>query len=67
MIMNQGGCGKKTPGIGDIAYVKDLLTENIVTTTFKCSKFGIGYHPNSKLGWVHISFFLEIVQFNYTG
>jgi hypothetical protein len=52
MIINQGGCGSISPGIGDIAYVKDLRTEKIVTTNFRCSKFGTYYHSYQKFGWV---------------
>ena len=57
MIVDRG-CGPLSPGIGDIAYVKDLMTDKIVTTTFKCSVFG---HPHSSsLGWVcsHRVFYL---------
>lgn len=35
MITNQG-CSSNWPGIGDIEYVKGLLTGNIATTTFRC-------------------------------
>ena len=52
MIMGEKGCGLGAPGIGDIAYVKDLQTEEIVSTTFRCSQFGIGHHKKSKIGWV---------------
>ena len=52
LMMNTGGCDLRSAGIGDIAYVKDLLTENIVTTNLKCSKFGFAYHPLVKFGWV---------------
>ena len=52
-MMNTAGCDQRSAGIGDIAYVKDLLTENIVTTiTLRCSKFGYGYHPLVRFGWV---------------
>ena len=50
--MGEKGCDITSPGIGDIAYVKDLQTKKIVTTSFRCSKFGIGYHPLSRFGWV---------------
>ena len=51
MIVDHG-CAQATPGIGNIAYVKDLQTENIVTTKFRCSVFG-GYHnPATGFGWV---------------
>ncbi len=51
-MMNTAGCDQRSAGIGDIAYVKDLLTENIVTTKLRCSKFGYGYHPLVRFGWV---------------
>ncbi|XP_028413272.1 uncharacterized protein LOC114536121 [Dendronephthya gigantea] len=54
MIVNQGGCGATSPGIGDIAYVKDLRTEKIVTTKFRCSQFGLHQHFFLKIGWVGI-------------
>ena len=53
--MNEGGCGRLSPGIGHISYVKDLQTEEIVTTKFRCSNFGTYYLKNSKLGWVSTS------------
>ena len=52
MIMGEKGCEIGTPGIGDIAYVKDLQTEEIVSTTFRCSQFGVGYHHKTMVGWV---------------
>ena len=52
MIMGDKGCDINSPGIGDIAYVKDLQTEKIVTTSFRCSKFGVGHHLQSGTGWV---------------
>ncbi|CAB4004934.1 Hypothetical predicted protein [Paramuricea clavata] len=51
LMMNTGGCDQRSAGIGDIAYVKDLLTEKIVTTRLRCSKFGFAYHPLVKFGW----------------
>ncbi|XP_028391546.1 uncharacterized protein LOC114516311 [Dendronephthya gigantea] len=51
MIANQGGCGATSPGIGDIAYVKDLQTEKIVATKFRCSQFGTFRHFFLKSGW----------------
>ncbi|XP_028391389.1 uncharacterized protein LOC114516186 [Dendronephthya gigantea] len=51
MIVNQGGCDATSPGIGDIAYVKDLRTEKIVTTKFRCSQFGTYRHFFLKSGW----------------
>lgn len=49
-INNKGGCSVYYPGIGDIEYVKDLLTETVVSVEFNCSQFGPTYP--SKLGWV---------------
>ncbi len=50
LLITDRGCDALSPGIGDIAYVKDLMTDRIVTTTFQCSVFG---HPHSSnLGWV---------------
>ena len=51
MIIDHG-CAPATPGIGNIAYVKDLQIEEIVTTNFRCSVFG-GYHDSTTgFGWV---------------
>ena len=61
MIINKGGCGKTSPGIGDVQFVKDLMTDNIVTTNFRCSKFGISHNPRTKFGWVCISSLVPIV------
>ena len=46
-MMITAGCDQRSAGIGDIAYVKDLLTEKIVTTKLRCSKFGL-----PTFGWV---------------
>ena len=54
MIINKGGCDKHSPGIGDVAYVKNLLSDSIVTRNFRCSKFGLAHHPRTKFGWVRI-------------
>ena len=53
-MITDHGCDTRSPGIGDIAYVKDLMTETIVTTTFKCSVFGVPKSHDSvlKSGWV---------------
>ena len=56
--MGEKGCDQNSPGIGDIAYVKDLKTEKIVTRNFRCSKFGIAYHVGTKFGWVCINDFI---------
>ena len=52
LMMNTAGCDQRSAGIGDIAYVKDLLTGKIVTTKLRCSKFGFAYHHLVKFGWV---------------
>ena len=52
MVLGKLGCDQNSPGIGDIEYVKDILTEKIVTSTFRCSKFGIAYHVGTEIGWV---------------
>ena len=52
MITNRG-CAPRTPGIGDIAYVKDLITEKVVSTSFECSVFGDAKSDSVyKSGWV---------------
>ena len=48
------GCSTFEPGIGDIAYVKDQMTDTIVSTTFECSVFGT-LQSSGKLGWVSSS------------
>ena len=57
MIVNQGGCPYNFPGVGDISYVKDLMTEEVVSKDFSCSIFGLYYHPIAKIGWVCVIFF----------
>ena len=44
------GCPYLQAGIGNISFVKDLLTD-AVNTNFKCSKFGT--HIHQLLGWVY--------------
>ena len=53
-MITDRGCSSLEPGIGDIAYVKDQLTDTIVSTTFECSVFG-GLQSSGKLGWVNSS------------
>ncbi|XP_046848421.1 uncharacterized protein LOC124441980 isoform X2 [Xenia sp. Carnegie-2017] len=48
MITDQG-CDTLSPGIGGIAYVKDLIANKIVTTSFKCSVFGQNTAAKEKL------------------
>ena len=64
-MMNTAGCDQRSAGIGDIAYVKDLLTENIVTTKLRCSKFGFGHSPFLRFGWVCVyMMFVLFIHFN---
>ncbi|XP_028405398.1 uncharacterized protein LOC114527885 isoform X2 [Dendronephthya gigantea] len=51
MMVNEGGCPYNLPGIGDISYVKDLITEEISSKDFSCSVFGVYSHPSAKIGW----------------
>ena len=46
--IGSSGCTDYHSGIGNVSYVKDILTETVVTTKFGCSNFG----PNNVLGWV---------------
>ena len=50
LMVTDTGCDVNSPGIGDIAFVKDLMTGKIVTTKFQCSVFGLAY--SSTVGWV---------------
>jgi hypothetical protein len=59
MLHGEKGCDGNSPGIGDIAYVKDLRAKKIVTTNFRCSKFGVAYHRKTKYGWVSIRSLVE--------
>ena len=61
MIIDHG-CAQATPGIGNIAYVKDLQNEKIVTTSFRCSVFG-GYHDSATgFGWVSLLANLRVLN-----
>ena len=51
MMVNEGGCPYNLPGIGDISYVKNLITEEI-SKNYPCSVFGVYTHPSAKIGWV---------------
>jgi hypothetical protein len=54
-MITDHGCDALKPGIGDIAYVKDLMTEKVVTTIFECSVFGKAKDSSIyKSGWVCI-------------
>lgn len=62
MILGNGGCNSNSPGLGNVAIVKDLMTATVVTHNFRCSKFGIAHSAGSGIGWVcyinfHISSF----------
>ena len=46
--IGSGGCTDYHSGIGNVSYVKDILTETVVTTKFSCSNFG----PSNVLGWL---------------
>ncbi|CAB4037541.1 Hypothetical predicted protein, partial [Paramuricea clavata] len=59
MLIGEKGCDENSPGIGDIAYVKDLKTEKIVTRNFRCSKFGIAYHVGTNFGWESLNSCLQ--------
>ena len=54
LMSDEGGCDKEYPGIGNIAYVKDLISRKITTTNFKCSRFGAYIMPG--VGWVCVPF-----------
>ena len=51
-MVTTDGCNHRSAGIGNIAYVKDLQTDRIVTTNLRCSKFGVAYRSSSYYGWV---------------
>ncbi|CAB4037073.1 Hypothetical predicted protein, partial [Paramuricea clavata] len=51
LMVDDQGCTKHKPGIGNIAYVKDIRTEKIVTTGFRCSIFGGFHHSTPGFGW----------------
>ena len=46
--VGSGGCTNFHSGIGNVSYIKDILTDTVVTTKFSCSKFG----SDNILGWV---------------
>jgi hypothetical protein len=53
-MVDDDGCSPDEPGIGNIAYVKDLQTETIVSTEYSCSVFGKYQHPLTGFGWVRM-------------
>ncbi|CAB4035578.1 Hypothetical predicted protein, partial [Paramuricea clavata] len=59
LMMTTAGCDQRSAGIGNIAYVKDLQTEKIVTTKLRCSKFGFAHHHLLKFGWTMMNSCLQ--------
>lgn len=55
--VDKGGCSSIHPGIGNVTYIKDVLTQSVVTTNFQCSKFGPHTHP--QLGWGRMNYCLR--------
>ncbi|XP_028392188.1 uncharacterized protein LOC114516806 [Dendronephthya gigantea] len=55
--VGKGGCTDIHSGIGSVSYVKDLLSGEVVTTNFKCSKFGP--HVENSLGWGRMKYCLR--------
>ena len=49
-------CPEHFSGIGNISFVKDILTDTIVTTRFNCSKFGT--NGGGFGGWVRFHFYM---------
>lgn len=63
-MSNRGGCSHLHPGIGDVAYVKDLMSRRIATKEFNCSRFGTSIARG--LGWVYkIIYLLNILKIIY--
>ena len=67
LMIDDHGCSQDQPGIGNIAYVKDIQTETIVSTQYRCSIFGKYQHPLTGFGWVSMKYctfcFWEITKF----
>ena len=61
-MRNEGGCGHRYPGIGNIEYVKDLMSRTITTRNFDCSRFGAYIAPG--MGWVYVPFTLASMCFS---
>ncbi|XP_028403917.1 uncharacterized protein LOC114526500 [Dendronephthya gigantea] len=59
MIINKGGCKKSSPGIGDVQFVKNLLTDTVVTRNFRCSKFGVAHNAKTQFGWARMNYCLQ--------
>ncbi|XP_028392384.1 uncharacterized protein LOC114516957 isoform X2 [Dendronephthya gigantea] len=51
------GCRNHFPGIGHVAFVKDLLVGKVVTRNFQCSRFGPAYPAG--LGWQMMNYCLK--------
>ena len=66
LMINEGGCGRLWPGIGDISYVKDLQTEEIVTTKFRCSQFTSQHSKFDGFGWVSFKTVKFLLLKNFT-
>ncbi|XP_028405278.1 uncharacterized protein LOC114527785 [Dendronephthya gigantea] len=58
LMVNDGGCPYNLPGIGDILYVKNLITEKI-SKQFSCSVFGRYGYPSHRIGWAMMNYCLE--------
>ena len=65
LMINEGGCGRLWPGIGDISYVKDLQTEEIVTTKFRCSQFTSHHSKSDGYGWVRFKMIKFLMLKNF--
>jgi hypothetical protein len=62
-MSNEGGCSHQYPGIGNISYVKDLMTRKIATRNFNCSRFGASIARG--LGWVCSQLYLYAIFNNF--
>ncbi|XP_028402956.1 uncharacterized protein LOC114525736 [Dendronephthya gigantea] len=54
---HNNSCPYLQAGIGNISFVKDLMTQSVVTKNFTCSKFGPDTHQ--KLGWGRMNYCLQ--------
>ena len=52
LITADQGCPRNFPGVGDVSYIKDLMTNEIVSNDFSCSIFGSYSYPIVKVGSV---------------
>ena len=59
LMLNEGGCGRLSPGIGNISYVKDLQSKEIVATKFRCSQFSSYHSKTDGFGWDMLNYCLE--------